>query len=131
MRNVIKKRKAAGTVFKASRPRKRQRKVQDNPRAASKDRQVISLHCALINLSAHREQLYGRVMGKKPFLHAHHKQAGLRLAKLHLNKQVPLCAAEIKIELFGHAKRRCAWRQNNTATSISAMMYMAYFLFIK
>ena len=100
--------------------------VKDNPQTTSKDLQGhlaadgVTVHCSTIQRTLHREQLYGRVMRKKPFLHTRHKQARLRYAKLHLNKpgsfwNKVLWTDETKLELFGHNKRRYAWRQKNTA----------------
>lgn len=85
VRNVIKKWKATGTVLvkaRSGRPRKiseRQRRrmvrmVKDNPQTTSKDLQGhlaadgVTVHCSTIQRTLHREQLYGRVMRKKPFL---------------------------------------------------------------
>ena len=100
VRNVISKWKATGTVLvnaRSGRPgkitkRQRRRMVKDNPQTTSKDRQGhpaadgVTVHCLNIQRTLHREQLYGRVMRQKPFLHTRHKQARLRFAKLHLNK---------------------------------------------
>lgn len=137
VRNVIRKWKATGTVLvkaRSGRPgkiTKRQRRrmvrmVKDNPQITSKELQGhlaadgVTVHCSTIQRTLHREQLYGRVMRKKPFLHTRHKKARLRFAKLHLNKpgsfwNKVLWTDETKMELFGHNKRRYAWRQKNTA----------------
>ena len=100
--------------------------VKDNPQTNSKDLQGhltadgVTVHRSTIQRTLHKEQLYGRVMRKKPFLHTSHKHARLRYAKAHLNKpglfwNKVLWTDETKVELFGHNKRRYAWRQKNTA----------------
>ena len=66
--------------------------VKDNPQTTSKDLQDhlaadgVTVHCSTIQHTLHREQLDGRVMRKKPFLHTRHKQAPLSYTKAHLNK---------------------------------------------
>ena len=83
VRNVIKKWKATGTVLvkaRSGRPRKisegqRQRMVRmvkDYHQTTSK------VHRSTFQRTLHKEQLYGRVMRKKPFLHTRHKHALLR-----------------------------------------------------
>src|SRR4029434_6471840 len=90
------------------------RMVKDYHQTTSK------VHRSTIQRTLHKEQLYGRVMRKKPFLHTRHNHARLRYAKAHLNKphsfwNKVLWTDETKIELFGHNKRRYAWRQKNTS----------------
>ena len=93
------------------------RMVKDNPQTTSKDLQDhlaadgVTVHRSTIQHTLHKEQLYGRVMRKKPFLHTRHKHARLRYAKAHLNKpdsfwNKVIWTDETKIELFGHNKRR-------------------------
>lgn len=136
VRNIVRKWKATGTVLvkpRSGRPSKipeRQRRrmvrmVKNNPQTTSKDLQGylaadgVAVHRSTIQRNLHKERLYGRVMRKKPFLHSRHKLSRLRYAKEHLDKPISfwnkiLWTDETKIELFGHNKRRYAWRQKNT-----------------
>lgn len=66
--------------------------VKDNPQTTSKDLQDhlaadgVTVHRSTIQHTLHKEQLYGKAMQKKPFLHTRHTYARLRFAKAHLNK---------------------------------------------
>ena len=66
--------------------------VKDIPQTTSKDLQDhfaadgVTVHRSTIQRTLQKEQLYGRVMRKKPILHTLHKLARLRYAKAHLSK---------------------------------------------
>src|SRR4029434_3135319 len=74
------------------------RMVKDNPQTISQDMEDhlaadgVTVHRSTIQRTLHKEQLHGRVMRKKLFLHT------------------VLWTDETKNELFGHNKRRYAWR---------------------
>ena len=82
------------------------RMVKDYHQTTSK------VHRSTIQRTLHKEQLYERVMRKKPFLDTRHKQAPLSYTKAHLNKlesfkNKVLWTDEREIELFGHNKALC------------------------
>ncbi|CAJ0951707.1 unnamed protein product [Ranitomeya imitator] len=137
VRNIVRKWKNTGTVLvkaRSGRPRKtsqRQRRrmvrsVKDNPQTASRELQHqlaadgVTVHRSTIQRTLRKEKLYGRVMRKKPFLQARHKQSRLTYAKAHLEKPISfwkkvLGTDETKTELFVHTKRCYEWRPKNTA----------------
>ncbi|XP_073534260.1 palmitoyltransferase ZDHHC3 isoform X2 [Phyllobates terribilis] len=61
------------------------RSVKDNPQTTSRQLQHqlaaddVTVHRSTIQRTLYKEKLYGRVMQKKPFLQARHKQSRLRL----------------------------------------------------
>lgn len=78
------------------------------------------VHKSTISRTLHKNNLYGRVARRKPFLKKSHITARLRFARKHLNDSQDkwakvLWSDETKIELFGLNAKKYVWRKPNTS----------------
>ena len=113
------------------------KKVQINPRTAKDPVKILEETGTKVSISTVKWVLYlhnlkGRWAGKKPLLQNRHKNARLRFATAHGDKDQTfwrnvLLSDEIKIELFGHndhyvwkKKGRFASQRTRSSTGVTA-----------
>uniref|UniRef100_A0AAZ3NTG1 Transposase Tc1-like domain-containing protein n=1 Tax=Oncorhynchus tshawytscha TaxID=74940 RepID=A0AAZ3NTG1_ONCTS len=102
------------------------RKVQINPKTAAKDLvKMLEETGTKVSISTVKQVLYrsnlkGCSARKKPLLQNRHKNARLRFATAHGDKDCTFCrnvlwSDETKIELFGYNDHRYVWRKKEDA----------------
>lgn len=93
VRNIVRKWKTTGTVLVKGQ-NCRPSKISERPRRPPPTylhhlaADGVTVHRSTIQRTLQKEKLYGRVMRKKPFLHARHKQSRLRYTNAHLTSQL-------------------------------------------